>query len=189
MDKNSKEGTAHTNKTQLIIVFLIGFLFGLLIGPTFSGDNGTSVEEEEVIEEVTEEEKVLGESAKTDTTTVTTTTVDTTLNNITVTDQIAGDRVLISLVSLSDGGWVVVHEIVDGVPANALGAQRFDMGVHKDMSVDLLRQTEVGHTYVAILYSDNGDGMFSLGEDIPFVNTSGEFISATFQTIQIDRRN
>jgi len=102
---------------------------------------------------------------------------------IAVVGQAAGSTVTVGSVNLDageNGGWVVIHEIKNGVMANALGAVRKDSGVHSDIEVKLLRATVAGGTYAVVLYSDNGDRQFSMATDAPLKNTQGEFIMSTF---------
>lgn len=106
---------------------------------------------------------------------------------ITVEDQLAGDRVLIKDILLSDSSWAVVHEDVDGVPGNALGAQRFDEGLHSG-TIDLLRSTQVGQNYYILLYKDDGDREFNLETDVLITDSKGDSIKGTFQIIRIDRK-
>jgi hypothetical protein len=102
-------------------------------------------------------------------------------NNITIVSQAAGNLVVITKVSVSHPTWVAIHEDVDGLPANILGAQLFNEGVHSG-TVSLLRDTESGRKYYAILYQDNGDRMFDYVIDLPVEGVSGDVVSASFIT-------
>ena len=82
-----------------------------------------------------------------------------------------------------------MHESLNGVPANALGAQRFDAGETLEGHIDLLRDTEVEADYFVILYNESGDGNFSLEDDMPLTGEDGSVLSKSFKTIQIDRKN
>ena len=187
MDKKKDEGNSMNSngKTQLVIVFLVGFLLGLLVGPTFGGDNAEKTDEDGTPSEVEMTEKV-DENGD-----IIETPNNTTPSNssVEVEDQLAGDRVRLGDVSLENEAWVVVHESIDGVPTNALGAQRLDAGVHTGKYVDLLRSTETDKTYFVILYGENGDGEFSRELDKPLTGTDNTLISETFKTIQVNRKN
>lgn len=104
-----------------------------------------------------------------------------------VDDQLAGSRVLIKEIALTDSGWAVVHEDAGGVPGNALGAQRFDKGVHSG-TIDLLRNTNVDRSYYVLLYRDNGDREFDLETDNLVIDTQDSPVKDTFQVIRIDRK-
>ena len=106
---------------------------------------------------------------------------------IVVENQLEGDRVFIKEISLSDSGWAVVHEDMGGIPGNALGAQRFDKGVHTG-TVDLLRNTNFDQTYYVLLYRDNGDREFDLETDSLVVDGDNNSVGDTFQVIRIDRK-
>ena len=109
-------------------------------------------------------------------------------NSIAVLDQLPGERVLLSGVSLENDGWVVIHEEVNGALGNALGAQRFDAGVREKGYVKLLRNTEANQTYHALLYDDNGDKEFNLEDDRPLRDSLGEFIESVFKVVHVDRK-
>jgi hypothetical protein len=104
-------------------------------------------------------------------------------NTIQVGAQQAGTPVRIASVQLDAGeagGWVVVHEVQDGVIGNALGAIRKDSGLHTDVVVQLLRETVSGGTYAVVLYTDNGDRQFSLTSDTPLTDAEGTFDMSIF---------
>jgi len=97
-----------------------------------------------------------------------------------IPDQETGGEVFVQQVSLTQPGWVVVHELSDdGLLGNALGAQRFNSGTYSG-AVSLLRVTEVENEYVAVLYRDNGDKRFDLDLDLPVLDTHQEIIQARF---------
>ncbi len=98
---------------------------------------------------------------------------------IIVRNQPAGMSVLIEKVILEEDGWLVIHEGTASHIGNALGAARFDKGEHNG-NVELLRTTEVGITYRAVLYRDNGDKEFSLETDFPFLQNGNQPILTTF---------
>ena len=109
------------------------------------------------------------------------------LEYIVVEDQLAGDRVLIKEIALTDSGWAVVHEDAGGIPGNALGAQRFDKGVHSG-TIDLLRNTNIDQSYYVLLYRDNGDREFDLVTDSIVIDTDDNPVGDTFRVIKIDRK-
>ena len=99
-----------------------------------------------------------------------------------VSEQAAGNEVLVERVSMHDTGWIVVHEVINGHISNALGATRRDAGEHTDVTVSLLRNTEPSGSYVVVLYSDNGNGTFEISLDLPIVDESGEALIQAFNT-------
>jgi hypothetical protein len=99
-----------------------------------------------------------------------------------VPDQKAGDTVSVSKVAFgAGGGWVVIHEDNNGALGNALGAAWFGQGSWNG-TVSLLRGTVAGKTYHAVLYTDNGDKQFSLGDDHPMTSqVDGGTVEETFK--------
>ena len=111
----------------------------------------------------------------------------TSVEYVVVEDQLEGDRILIKEIALLASSWAVVHEDAGGVPGNALGAQRFDKGIHSG-TIDLLRMTNVDQNYYVLLYLDNGDREFDLDVDTLITDTDGSPLGDTFQAIRIDRK-
>jgi hypothetical protein len=101
---------------------------------------------------------------------------------IVVPNQKAGLQVAISYVVFESDGWVVIHEGTESQIGNALGATRFDAGEHSGV-VELLRPTEAGKIYRAVLYHDNGDREFSLDSDFPFLQKGNEPVITVFRAL------
>lgn len=98
---------------------------------------------------------------------------------ITVTDQKAGNLVLLGTLTYpANSGWVVVRDYNENVPGNILGAARFniDDGLIPT-SVELMRDTATGNTYQVVYYSNGGDIGFDLGEDTIINGPSATFIA------------
>ena len=100
-------------------------------------------------------------------------------DSIIVRNQRAGLLVEIEKVIFEEGGWLVIHEGTTSQVGNALGAARFDKGEHSGI-VELLRATEVGMLYRAILYQDNGDKEFNLDSDFPLLQNGNQPVLTTF---------
>jgi len=96
--------------------------------------------------------------------------------------QDAGSSALVNGVNLPQDGWVVIHEVVSGHVANALGAARRDAGNYEEVVVPLLRNTEPDRDYVVVLYADNGNGAFELRADQPIVKENGDPVIVPFRT-------
>lgn len=101
--------------------------------------------------------------------------------DLAVSNQLSGNHVNITSVTFPEmGGWVVIHEVMEGELGNALGAQFFSEGSWSG-TVSLLRNTVVGNTYAAVLYGDNGDRQFTLESDKPLTDrTSSQVIMKFF---------
>ncbi len=85
-----------------------------------------------------------------------------------VPNQSSGNTVRIDRVEFpEEGGWLVIREDRNGEIGNALGARRFGDGVQNG-TVELLRNTQAGKKYYAIMHRDNGDWKFELSNDQPY---------------------
>jgi len=86
---------------------------------------------------------------------------------LSVSGQSAGNSVSIDSLKLTaEKTWVAIHEDSEGAPGNILGAKRFRP---EDASgtILLLRNTEAGKTYHAMLHTDDGDDIFDQNKDMP----------------------
>ena len=99
---------------------------------------------------------------------------------IAVSDQAPGMRVNISFVTLAEHGWVAIHDDVGGRPGPILGAQRFDAGQNQSGAVELLRGTEEGRVYYAMLHRDDGDRQFDHTKDLPVTDGQGNVVLMRF---------
>lgn len=97
-------------------------------------------------------------------------------NSIAVNDQAPGMQVMIALMTITEDAWVVIHEDRDGKPANILGAGRFNAGANLAGTVELLRPTEEGRVYYAMLHRDDGDRQFDHQKDLPVEDPQGVIV-------------
>ena len=81
--------------------------------------------------------------------------------------------------SLVQIGWIAVR---DG-NGRTLGAGRFEPGVHADVEVPLLRTTEAGQSYQALIYVDDGDKEFDLHKDILVTKDDGSVAGDIFSAL------
>lgn len=93
--------------------------------------------------------------------------------------QSAGTSVAIKKAMVSAPTWVVVYENKDGKPGNALGAALF-FPDRQGGTVELLRATVSGRSYLAVKQVDNGDRKFSLKDD-QYLSEGGEVQWVTFE--------
>ena len=102
--------------------------------------------------------------------------------SIVVEDQAAGMKVAIGAVTMPvENGWIVVHEVRDGVLGNILGAARYnDKEGLKPAAVELLRATEAGKTYQVMLYNEDGDRSFNKQKDVALTTDAGARITDDF---------
>lgn len=104
---------------------------------------------------------------------------------ISVTNQPAGDTVLIESVTVAPPGvWVAIRETNGESLGNILGAARVQ-GPRTEVSVPLLRATLPGLVYAAELYRDDGDGRFDLASDSVYIDfDTGSRVVARFITTE-----
>lgn len=94
-------------------------------------------------------------------------------------DQAPGTMVNIAELRLQEMSWIVVHEDRDGAPGNILGAQRL-RPTDTAGTVELLRATEGGKLYYAMIHADDGDNAFDPEKDTPKKDENGNFIMVRF---------
>lgn len=102
---------------------------------------------------------------------------------VVVNDQPAGNKVIVSMISLDAGGWIAIHEGTKDSLGVILGARRFDEGKYFGETIELLRATERGMSYIAVLHSDDGDSDFDFKRELPLKDISGELIAEEFTTL------
>jgi hypothetical protein len=92
--------------------------------------------------------------------------------SLSVAAQAAGAAVAISSFSVGEPTWIVVFDNNNGVPGNALGAAMFFPG-QSSGTIELLRATVAGKSYLVGEYVDNGDHIFSKQQDTQVKNIAG----------------
>lgn len=101
--------------------------------------------------------------------------------SLTITSpQPAGTSVAIAKAIVSVPTWIVIYENNSGKPGNALGAALF-FAEGQAGTVELLRATLPGRSYLAVKQVDNGDRKFSLKDD-QLLSEGGEVQWVTFET-------
>jgi hypothetical protein len=103
-------------------------------------------------------------------------------DSIRADDQPAGGEASVT-VSTQKGAWVAIHEDTEGKPGAILGAQFFAAGQHT-RAVTLLRATEAGKKYYAMMHSDDGDRVFDHTADMPLKNAAGEIVMHAFMATE-----
>jgi len=99
--------------------------------------------------------------------------------------QAAGLTVSITHADVSAPTWVVIYEDHNGVAGNALGAGLFyptSQGGTTSGTIELLRGTLPGETYLAGESLDDGDHKFSLTLDKPVRDAQGNPLWVEFKT-------
>ena len=203
-ENNSKRGQLKT-----IVLLLIGFIIGFAThaftvseeSVVLNDENNTNEEElvdtDSKLKEEDDKQKVLLPDELTDDTTTddkekddntAKTSFDATPNNssngeylFSVADQSAGGVVYISNLTFPKESWIAVREDNNGAMGNILGARRYPIGEHTG-AIELLRNTEPGQTYYAVIYIDDGDKKFDHKKDISLVDSDGNITATIFRT-------
>ncbi len=163
--------TAVYQKNHVVGAFLVGLVIGL--GAYFVWDNQGNIADRGP--------KDTGQSEEGD---PTDTIVMESKNSVSVSDQLAGFTVQIDTVTLAKDGWIVIAEDVDGEPLYLLGASRRDAGTYENVGVELLRNTEEGNTYYAVIYTDDGDKEFDNKKDMPLMTGDGNPVMDAFEIVR-----
>ncbi|MDE1925529.1 MAG: hypothetical protein KGH79_05180 [Patescibacteria group bacterium] len=97
-------------------------------------------------------------------------------DSVVISDQSAGDSVAVKSVTLSQGGWIAIRD----ASGKTLGAALFPAGVNTGVSVPLLRATEAGQRYQALLYYDDGKHDFNLQTETLVMSADGAPVGTNF---------
>lgn len=103
---------------------------------------------------------------------------------ISVADQSAGDVVTVESVTVPPPGvWIAVRDVsASGDLGNVLGAARVG-SPRTNLSIPLLRPTEVGRSYAVQLYRDDGGNAFDPAVNSVYVDfDTGTRVVAYFKT-------
>lgn len=157
---------------KTVVAFIAGLLIGGLLVWVFFGTGKDDAAPARVQNGASSAQSTGTPSGSTASDTSSTGTSDTSRGDgsITVDDQPAGTHVTIAHVDMPvANGWVAIQEVFEGdVLGRVLGAARYAQGEGLTPSeVELLRATTAGTEYRAVLYAENGDNLFRLGEDEP----------------------
>lgn len=180
-DKNTETGNSKT-QSAVVAALVIGLLVGFFIGRSW-GERSEVVPEKGLVENVENASNMkdsVGSGTKTEEgVNKETVSSGNVTGEVTVADQSAGMSAVVSKVTLSDAGWVVVREDTGNGMGNILGAHWLPAGTVTDVSVELLRGTEAKKNYFVALYTDNGDKKFDKVTDLP-IAVDGKVVSGIF---------
>lgn len=203
-----EENNRKRGQLKVIVLLLIGFIIGFAAHAFTVSKESVVLEdekntnEEELIDTDLESDKKEGQDVLPTDETIDGTEVenkgeseeapkislDATPNNssngeylFSVVDQSAGGVVYISSLTFPKESWIAVREDNNGELGNILGAQRYPAGTQTGV-VTLLRNTNAGQTYYAVIYLDDGDGEFDHKKDTLLVDSEGDAPAAIFRT-------
>ena len=169
---------ATTNTGTYVGIFVAGLIIGALIGWGITSSNSGSTS------------TMATSTAMTATSTSQATGSNVNLNGSTIgagtngsitlaSTEPAGFAVNISSMSVSQPTWVVVYQDNNGKAGNALGAGLFFAG-QTSGTLQLLRATTAGHSYLVGQAIDNGDKTFSLSDDKQVTDANGTSLYTEF---------
>ncbi len=119
--------------------------------------------EENLDSAVKESDSVLGEQPE---------TIARNSDFIKISEQNAGDLVVVDYAKYPEDFWLVVHDEINGRIMHALGARMKKAGEYKNINVPLLAPVKSGAKYWLVIYKDNGDGKFDFKNDFPAKSNS-----------------
>jgi hypothetical protein len=91
-----------------------------------------------------------------------------------VSTQVPGNTVVIDYVSLLTSGYVVIQTEVEGEFGEIIGVSPvLPDGLSEQVVVPLSIATKSDQTLFAVLYFDNGDGVFEKELDLPIYDATG----------------
>ena len=107
----------------------------------------------------------------------------TTSGKITALNQAAGPTVTIASVTLSQPGYVVVHEENKKSPEKVIGrSDLLAIGTLTNLTITLERPAKTGEILFAIVHNDDGNSYFDYpGLDLPAQDPSGKTVIAQFK--------
>lgn len=183
----SEDEKQESQKT--VVAFIAGLLIGGLLVWVFGGAPQSDTSTEDADETATSETTdTPTETTDGDNDGATSTTEDdasdTALPELPVGDadvaidaQPAGTTVVLEGATFpSDEGWIGVRGYVDGQLTNLLGVARYskEQGLVPEQIV-LLAPTVAGNTYAIVYYSESGDRVFNVADDVQIGGIAGTF--------------
>ncbi len=149
---------------RLALAFVVGLIIGLGLYWVFDRDSAMDI------------------NTSTDNLATTTVGVIEGNNGVVIGEQQPGKVVTVTDLRLEEAGWVAIRDDVNGEPGpKILGARLFDKGNTTGV-VQLLRATEPGKSYFAILHTDDGNPKaFNSRLDKVLLDDSGKQIMVRFQ--------
>jgi len=162
-----------SNTRKVVIFFIIGLIIGFGIG--YSG----------------KKVKTSSKDSNSNTASVGVSGVNESLNlsisaeeaAVMVSNQVAGGQVVIDSIVLPENAWVAVRKNDDGREGNTLGAKYFAKGTHANVIVKMVKPTEAGQSYWAVIVKDDGDIKYDRKTDANYTKTTGESVGAQFSAM------
>ena len=176
----SEQEKQESQKT--VVAFVAGLLIGGLLVWVFSGSPEETPTDEPVVDDTTEgtdlgpvstedsdnEPSVDDSDTEDEPTEPAIAELPTGDGAIEVNNQPAGSSVVLAAATFpNDEGWVGVRDFRDGQLVGLLGVARYskEQGLVPE-EITLQRSTASGETYAVVFYTESGDRIFSLADDV-----------------------
>lgn len=164
------------------VALIVGLIAGFIIGQSFDGKDGDNMKKSATS---TNNIFVGGEnatsSASTSSIKLGANTIGSIMNieDVEVSDQKAGQSVVISSLNLDKSYWVAVRDNQDTTKnPYILGARRISAGDYKDITIRLSRATVAGKSYDIVFYKDSATFNYNASQ---LVMDGGKLKAATFK--------
>lgn len=111
---------------------------------------------------------------------------DSSKNGIKAYNQLPEKTVYVSEILLERPGYIVIFQAdAQGKPDKMLGyGGVFKAGRYPNITMMLKEETKEGDTLLAVLYIDNGDGLYKENEELPVKDEKGNQVMAKFSILQ-----
>lgn len=161
---------------KTLVAFIVGLLIGGMLVWAFSGPDAAAPTTDEEVTEETSSEKSSTESTDNEATAsdkggaseVSTPVLQVGEGSVVIDDQKAGSAIALQSVTYPvSEGWIGVREYNNDQLGFILGVVRFSESqglVPKD--IVLQRSTTAGNKYAVVIYTEDGDRMFNLANDV-----------------------
>jgi hypothetical protein len=182
---NDKKGQEKSNMTTYAGIFVVGLVVGVLLGwGVIGGRSGGETTSTATTTENTAQSANTppGASAIGSNGSLTAGSLMETNDVVVNSPQGAGSSIAVSKVNVTKPTWVAVYDNNAGVPGNALGATLFlstAVGGQTSGTIELLRPTVSGKTYLVGQQLDNGDYTFSRTSDSAVLDADGKPVLMT----------
>lgn len=161
---------------KTLVAFIVGLLIGGMLVWVFSGPEATApTTDEEVTEEVSSEtnsnestDSGVVTNDKEDASETTKATLQVGKGSVVVEDQKASDTIVLQSATYPiSEGWIGVREYNNDQLGYILGVVRFSESQGLVPSeITLQRSTTAGNRYAVVIYTEDGDRVFNLANDV-----------------------
>lgn len=106
--------------------------------------------------------------------------------SISVPDQVSEDSVFIENVYVLDDSYVSIQRQGSAQSAMLGVSELLHEGEKSNFRINVSEKTITGETLTAVLYVDNGDGVFDVSSDVPATDIDGDIMLVKFKVVGVD---